>query len=93
VIADIEPKDTPQGVAKMSFLKATYGAIAAVLMLTSATCFAGTPMTKQEIAQLPQDKVAAIKNHCARKWGDNFDMRLYCEDEQYKALKTLIDRD
>jgi hypothetical protein len=50
-------------------------------------------MTKQEIAQLPQDKVAAIKNHCARKWGDNFDMRLYCEDEQYKALKTLIDRD
>ena len=49
-------------------------------------------MPASEIAKLPQDKVKSIKQTCAAKWGDDFDMRIYCEDKQYKALKVLITR-
>jgi hypothetical protein len=45
-----------------------------------------------DIAKLPQDKVVAIRRECAKDWGDNFRMREYCEDRQYEALQTLIDR-
>jgi hypothetical protein len=27
-----------------------------------------------------------------QKWGDDFDMRIFCEDKQYKALKFLLER-
>ena len=50
------------------------------------------PMSRQEIEALPQDKVQRIKQECAREWGDNFRMRVYCEDKQHKALKVLIER-
>jgi hypothetical protein len=50
-------------------------------------------MTKDEINALPSDKVATVKADCAKKWGGDFSMRLYCEDKQYEALKQLLERD
>jgi hypothetical protein len=66
---------------------------AATLAALSVPAFAFWAMTTQEIAKLPQDKVQAIKIYCERRWGTNFEMRAYCEDNQYEALKTLIERD
>ena len=51
-----------------------------------------TLFTADEIARLPQDKVVAIKQQCLTKCGDDFRMRVYCEDRQYDALKALIVR-
>jgi dsRNA-specific ribonuclease len=45
-----------------------------------------------DIAKLPQDKVAAVKQHCANRWANNFEMQEYCENEQFSALKRLIER-
>jgi hypothetical protein len=47
-----------------------------------------------EIAKLPRDKVDAIKRACARLYEDdqNYELRIVCEDGQYKALKLLIER-
>ena len=50
-------------------------------------------MSAADIAKLPQNKVEAIKQDCKRDWGDNFSMRLLCEDKQFKALQTYINRD
>ncbi|MGV7212516.1 hypothetical protein [Bradyrhizobium sp. UFLA05-112] len=46
-----------------------------------------------DIARLPQDKVALIKQQCAH-WGNQgkFEMQRYCEDEEYEALQELINR-
>jgi len=49
-------------------------------------------MSQAEIAGLPREQVQAVKELCAKKWGNNFEMRVYCEDQQYKALKTLVGR-
>lgn len=43
-------------------------------------------------AKLPQDKVAAIKRDCAGRWENNFEMREFCENQQYEALQRMIDR-
>jgi hypothetical protein len=72
-------------------VRTTAIALAALVMSASAG-FAHDPMPKSEIDKLPQDKVQSIKDTCKVQWGDNFDMRLYCEDQQYRALQTLIDR-
>ena len=64
----------------------------AALALSASGSFARDDMPKSEIAKLPQDKVQAIKDNCKQDWGDNFDMRLYCEDKQYHALQALIER-
>ena len=64
----------------------------AALALSASAGFARNDMPKSEIAQLPQDKVQAIKDTCKGKWADDFDMRLYCEDKQYRALQALIER-
>jgi hypothetical protein len=66
-------------------------AIANMLALTAAHAISS--MSKDEIAKLPPDKVAAAKRHCANIYPDNFDMRLYCEDKQFKALQVLIERE
>jgi hypothetical protein len=65
------------------------GGVAAVVIALPAYA---EPMPSKEIEILPQDKVQRIKQECARQWGDDFDMRVYCEDKQYKALKLLIER-
>jgi hypothetical protein len=67
--------------------------VLAILFMFAAVAHAGSAMSKDEILKLPQDKVAVIKAQCAAKWGNDFDMRIYCEDNQYKALRTLIERD
>jgi hypothetical protein len=73
----------------------TIRTIAAALVALTATVVASNAayMTKDEINALPSDKVATIKADCAKKWGDDFSMRLYCEDKQYEALKQLLERD
>jgi hypothetical protein len=68
-----------------------------LLTTVTALAFTGTVwadgrMTKDEIDLLPQDSVVAIRKDCEREWGNDFRMRAYCEDNQYKALKALIDR-
>jgi hypothetical protein len=65
----------------------------AVLAILIASVKAEMPLASSEIAKLPQDRVVAIRKFCERRWGDNFEMRIYCEDEQYKALQTLIERE
>jgi hypothetical protein len=61
-------------------------ALAAALLLVYTTA------SRSET--LPQEKVAAIKRHCAH-WADkgDFDMQKYCEDEQYRALREMIRRE
>jgi hypothetical protein len=66
--------------------------VALVLSASGSFAFARDDMPKSEIDKLPQDKVQAIKNNCKQEWGDNFDMRLFCEDNQYRALQALIER-
>jgi hypothetical protein len=61
-----------------------------LLMATAAS--ASDDFSGSDIAKLPQEKVAAIKDACARKWGDDFRMREYCENQQYEALQRLIVR-
>jgi len=65
--------------------------IAAIAMLA----LAGTvqaEMPKDEIDKLPQDKVQVVRRHCAEMFPTDFGTRLYCEDQEFKALKALIDR-
>ena len=64
----------------------------AALALSASVSFAHDNMPKSEIDKLPQDKVQSIKDTCKVDWGDNFHMRLFCEDEQYRALQALIER-
>ena len=50
-------------------------------------------LSSQEIAALPQDKVAIIQKTCAMTaFGFGYEERVDCEDKQYAALKKLIDR-
>jgi hypothetical protein len=49
-------------------------------------------LTSQEISTLPKDMVTEIKQHCATEWPADFEMRVYCEDNQYVALRKLMDR-
>jgi hypothetical protein len=64
-----------------------------VMAVGSLRANAHNYMTKEEIAKLPSEKVAVIKRMCAQRWADNFEMRLYCEDEQYQSLQILLERD
>ena len=61
-----------------------------VLSVAAVPCFAA--MSQQEIAKLPPDKVRAIQQHCAQDWPKNYSLRVLCEDGQYRALRTLIER-
>jgi hypothetical protein len=72
-------------------MKSVLLAVTAVVVLVTHAS-AGPRFSKEEISALPQDKVQAIIQYCQREWGDNFNMRIYCEDNQYQALKNLIDR-
>jgi hypothetical protein len=65
--------------------------IAAVLLSVAAVpCFAA--MSQQDIAKLPGNQVRAIQQHCAQHWPKNYSLRMLCEDGQYRALRTLIER-
>ena len=64
-------------------------ATAALLALASS---AQAEMSKDEIDKLPQDKVQVVRRHCAEMFPTDFGTRLYCEDQEFKALKALIDR-
>lgn len=67
-------------------------ALLTLVLLAASPASAGDNMSKAEIARLPQDKVQVIKEACAREWDDDFRMRIYCEDRQYRALQALIER-
>jgi hypothetical protein len=73
---------------KLSTLITALVMTAAIAASASAT----SSMSKEEIVKLPQERVEAIRQLCARRWGHNYEMRVYCEDEQYRALKTLMER-
>jgi len=49
-------------------------------------------MSRDEVARLPQDKVQAVRRDCARTWGDDFSMRIYCENKGFRALKVYVER-
>lgn len=67
--------------------------VSACAVMPTMAC-SDNAMTKQEIAQLPQDQVQKIKNFCAQLFNDgNFETRIFCEDQQYKALRILMTRD
>ena len=42
-------------------------------------------------AEPPSDAAAAamIRSHCAKEWPDDYQMRKYCEDQQYEGLRAL----
>jgi len=48
--------------------------------------------TTEEIAQLPQDRVKKIQKFCAKRYPDDLAFRWGCEENQYSALKALIER-
>jgi hypothetical protein len=66
--------------------------VALALAALAGQASAHEDFTPAEIAQLPSDKVQAIKKYCEKEWNENFRMRVFCEDQQYKALKVLINR-
>ena len=68
--------------------KLLFTGVAVAMSFTAA--YAHDAMSKAEIAKLPADQVQAIKTDCARKWSTDFEMRVYCENQQYEALQTLI---
>ncbi|MBO4221974.1 hypothetical protein [Bradyrhizobium neotropicale] len=70
----------------------TFGLITAVALLAMPCSASASEFSAAEIAKLPQEKVAAVKRDCASTWQDDFRMRLYCEDKQFKAMQQLIDR-
>ena len=47
--------------------------------------------TARSSAEPPSDAAAAamIRSHCTKEWQDDFKMRKYCEDQQYKGLREL----
>jgi len=63
----------------------------AALALLTTTAQAAS-FRADDIARLPQDKVASIKRYCASEWDDNFRMREYCENNQFEALQRMIER-
>ncbi|UQE01148.1 hypothetical protein [Bradyrhizobium japonicum] len=65
---------------------------AALLIGTATSAYCLDRLTPAEIASLPQDQVAVAKGGCAAQWPNDFEMRLYCEDKQFSAMKKLIDR-
>ncbi|KWV51979.1 hypothetical protein AS156_11190 [Bradyrhizobium macuxiense] len=73
-------------------MKAFLFAAALAALALGTTASSAADFTPDEIAKLPQDAVAAIKQDCADKWGNNFEMRIYCEDKQYEALQHVIAR-
>jgi hypothetical protein len=77
---------------KIMYAKSTLTILLTTLALT-ASAFARDPMTKEEISNLPQDKVTAVNQYCTKLYPDGeFVMRLYCEDKEYKALQILLTR-
>jgi hypothetical protein len=76
----------------MTTRKILIAATLALLATSTATFAYDSEFTKERIAKLPQDKVQVIKRECARRWPDNFSVRLACEDSEYEALQQLIDR-
>jgi hypothetical protein len=71
------------------FLKSLAIAALLIAMLVPAKA---TSMSKEEIAQLPQDRVNAIRQYCAQRWANEYSMRIWCEDKEYQALKALLAR-
>jgi hypothetical protein len=67
-------------------------AILTVATMLVATVATSGEFTAAEIARLPQDQVEAAKRECAREWPNDFEMRLYCENKQFRALRELIER-
>jgi hypothetical protein len=90
---DVEASAKPRSPEMKHLWKSiAFFAIANIIALTAVAH--ASPMSKDEIAKLPQDKVAAIKRYCAGLYPDGeFKMRLFCEDQEFKALQTLIERD
>lgn len=64
---------------------------ATALALLTTNASAGD-FSAADIAKLPQDKVAVVRQHCASEWPDDFRIRKLCEDQQYEALQSLINR-
>jgi hypothetical protein len=67
-------------------------ATALTLLVTVTSANATEPMSKEEIAKLPQDRVQAARRICAERWGQDYSWRVLCEDTQFKALRALIER-
>jgi hypothetical protein len=48
-------------------------------------------MLARSSAEPPTDQEASamIREHCAKEWPDDFQMRKFCEDQQYEGLRAL----
>ena len=67
--------------------------LTAFLLSTGAALAAScSEITPADVASFPPNDVAAIRAQCASEWKTDFDMRLYCENKHYRALKALIAR-
>jgi hypothetical protein len=71
-------------------MKPTIVLSAAAIAALSLPAVATDYMSKAEITKLPQDKVEVIKQECARRWPNSFDMRRTCQ--QFEALKVYVER-
>jgi hypothetical protein len=70
----------------------TIGAAVVAASLTVGSASALDKLSRDKIAALPQDKLEAIKRYCAKYTNGGFNLQLICEDGEYMALKTLIER-
>lgn len=68
--------------------KKTLLATAATLALCAASAFAADTVDPVRYSK----EIAQIKQQCAADWADSFQMRVFCEDQEMKALAALIKR-
>jgi hypothetical protein len=47
------------------------------------------PIPKTKPHNIPDDVAAEVRRACADEWRGNYEMRLYCEQEQFKAYREL----
>jgi hypothetical protein len=51
-----------------------------------------TDWTPDMIAKLPKDRVEKVKKDCAARYPTDYSLQVVCEDTEFEALQTLIDR-
>jgi hypothetical protein len=65
-----------------------------ILTIFAFFVFCAATATAAERPYYSEEPHAAeiIRSKCKKDWPDNFGMRSYCEDEQWKGLKELYGR-
>lgn len=80
-----EPASLPFAVKALALMVRKMARVLATIIIATIAitrmAAAGNPWPATEIAKLPQERVARIKEHCRHQWGDegNYSMVVACE--------------